>query len=77
MQFLILGVGQVGCTQRAWPSPCTRVPSEWNMDEEEAEASGCVPDFARSNERSEDKILYDLLVYCKWPEIATGVVSWT
>ena len=25
--------------------------------------------------RPEDKILYDLLVCCKWPEVATGLVS--
>ena len=30
---------------------------------------------APSVTRPEDKILYDLLVYCKWPEIAAGVVG--
>ena len=25
--------------------------------------------------RPEDKILYDLLVCCKWPEVTTGLVS--
>ena len=25
--------------------------------------------------RPKDKILYDLLVCCKWPEVATGLVS--
>ena len=28
-----------------------------------------------SASRSEDKILYDLLLCCKWPESVTGVVS--
>ena len=28
-----------------------------------------------SGGRAQDKILYDLLVCCKWPEVATGLVS--
>ena len=30
---------------------------------------------AHSEKMAEEKILYDLLVRCKWPEVATGLVS--
>ena len=69
------GVGLVGVGGRysgVWPVTIDTCYVYGRDMDDEAPIPGSA---AGSMTRPEDKILYDLLVYCKWPEIAAGVVG--